>query len=135
MTEAARKVLDSCRGADGGRVNAAGWAELVIAVVLVAGLPAVYALRRAATVPGLITSAVVTFGVFSVWFLLSVSYVRELSGAFGAAVGSWWPVIAVMVGMAGADVACCWFGWRWHLRLYPSKPHGEQAHPVDGMNL
>jgi len=116
-------------------VNAAGWGELLIAVAVVAGLPGIYALRRRATIPGLVTLAIVTFGLFTLWLLLSVSYVMSLYGALGERTASMWPVVIVLVGMAAAVVGAAWYGWHWHQKLYSSGPRGEQALPADGGKL
>jgi membrane protein YdbS with pleckstrin-like domain len=78
-----------------------------------------------------VTIAVVTFGLFTLWLLLAVSYTVQLFGVLGQPAYALWPVSAVLIGMAAVSVGAAWYGWNWHRKLYPSRPHGEQARPAD----
>ena len=115
-------------------MTAAFWGELLIVTALVAGVPGAYALRRGATIAGLVTLAAVTFTLFLLWFFLSLGYVVQLLGGWGS-VRSLWPVIFVLVGIAAADVVASWLGWRWHRRLHPPGSGGEGSPPADGGSL
>jgi hypothetical protein len=113
----------------GAQVTAAGWGELLVVTALVAGLPGAYALRRRATLPGLVALASVTYLLFALWFFLSLNYVLQL---LDGALTTLWPAVFVLVGVAVADLAATWIGWRWHRKSFRSQPTGERPAPADG---
>jgi hypothetical protein len=65
--------------------------------------------------------------LFALWFFLSVGYVLQLYGSPARLPTTLWPAFFTLVGIAVADTLAAWGGWRWHMRLYPLAPRGEQA--------
>ena len=116
-------------------VSAAAWGQLLIPCAIVAGLPAIYALRPRATLFGMITLAVVVYGLYALWLMGLATLALRAYEAIGEPAGSIWPTVAVLVGMAVASAVACWLGWRCHNRLHRSRPLGEQALQPDAPEL
>jgi len=116
-------------------VSAAAWGQLLIACAIVAGLPAIYALRPRATLFGMITLAVMLYALYALWLVGLAALSLRAYEAIGEPAGSIWPTVAVPGGMAVVSVVACWLGWRWHNRLHRSRPLGEQALQPDAPEL
>jgi hypothetical protein len=116
-------------------LDVSAWALLFLWPILVAGFSGFYPLRRRATVPGLITTAVVCYGLFALWQIVAVIYEVRLFATLGVPAGFPWALVLYLGISAAVVAAASWYGWSWHRRLYPSRPLDEQALPTDGGKL
>lgn len=114
-------------------MDLSAWVLLVLWPGVVAGFVGLYPLRQRATLPGLIATAVVCYGLFALWQVVAAIYELRLLAALGAPAGFPWGLVAYLGISAAVTAVAAWFGWSRHRRLYPSRRFGEGALPLDGI--
>lgn len=96
-----------------------GVLELLVWPTLIGAFVGVYALRRHASLAGLITLSVVAYGLFAIWLIQGTEVLRVIDALLGeSGTLPWWRIALYLSVSAVIIFAGAWLGWTRHRKMF-----------------